>query len=89
MSTDEDNQVVLSTFANELEAAAAVTTLQALGVEALVMGGYTAGFRAEAPGDVRVVVRSRDLERARKALAEIRATRGDVDWSQVDVGEPE
>ena len=40
MNTDEDNQVVLSTFANELEAAAAVTTLQALGVEALVMGGY-------------------------------------------------
>jgi len=89
MNSDQDNQAVLDSFANELEAAAAVTALHALGVEAFVMGGYTAGYRAEAPGDVQVVVRLRDLDRAREALAEIRATRADVDWSQVDVGDPE
>jgi ketopantoate reductase len=53
------------------------------------MGGYIAGYRAEAPSDVHIVVRSRDLARAREALAEIRATHTDVDWSQVDVGDPE
>ena len=89
MNTDQDNPVALGSFANELEAAAAVTALQALGVEAHVMGGYTAGFRAEAPGNVQVVVRFRDLNRAQEALAEIRATRADVDWSQIDVGDPE
>ena len=89
MTTDPDSPVVLDSFSNELEAAAAVTALETLGVEAYAMGGYIAGYRAESPGDVHVVVRSRDFERAREALADIRGTQTDVDWSQVDVGDPE
>lgn len=89
MNTDQDNPVALGSFANELEAAAAVTALEALGVDAYVTGGYTAGYRAEAPGNVQVVVRGRDLERAREALADIRTKHADIDWSQVDVGDPE
>jgi uncharacterized membrane protein YdbT with pleckstrin-like domain len=35
-----------------------------------VTGRFTSGFRAEAPGDVRVIVFLEDLERARSLLAE-------------------
>jgi hypothetical protein len=45
-----------------------------------------AGFRAEAPGLARVLVKRRDLAAARGVLADLRAESVDLDWSQVDVG---
>lgn len=89
MTTDPDNPEVLTSVPSEIEAAAIVTALGAHSIQASTTGGYTAGFRAEAPGNVNVIVRRQDLERAQRILAEIEEDQSDVDWSQVDVGEPE
>jgi len=70
-----------------VEAAAIVTALAEHGIEAFAVGGYTSGFRAEAPGEVRVVVKHVDADRARQTLAEIGQEPGEVDWSKVDVME--
>ena len=80
---------VLASVASEAEAAGIVTALSDYDIEALTTGGATAGFKAEAPGSVQVLVRAADLERAQQALAEIEKDEGTIDWSQVDVGEPE
>ena len=89
MPADPNNPEVLTSVRTDVEAAAIVGALAALGIEASTTGGYTAGFRAEAPGFVNVIVKYADLHRARNALAEIKRDQTDVDWSQVDVGEPE
>ncbi len=89
MSTDPQSPVVLSTVANDAEAAAIIAALEEQGIKAEATGGFTAGFAALAPGDVQVVVRQADAERARQILAETAGQQANVDWSQVDVGEPE
>ncbi len=89
MPTDPNSPEVLSSVRTDVEAAAMVGALAERGIEASTTGGYTAGFRAEAPGFVNVIVKRKDLDRARQALADIEQNRPDVDWSQVDVGEPD
>ena len=89
MQTDRNNPEVLRSVQTDVEAAAIVSALAARGIEASTTGDYTAGFRAEAPGVVNIVVRYGDLERAKNAPAEIEQGQPDVDWSQTDVGEPD
>lgn len=89
MTTDPGRLEVLRSFQNESEAAPVVAALDAHGIEAKTTGDFTAGFRAEAPGVVSVIVRQEDLDRAKEVLAEIEKEQTDIDWSQVDVGEPE
>ena len=59
------------------------------GIRGTVVGGFTAGFRAEAPGGATVMVLENDLPRAKEILAELRKHGADIDWSKVDVDEPE
>jgi hypothetical protein len=67
--TDVDNTPeTLVSVTNDLEAAMIVSTLAAHGVDATTSGEFTAGFRAEAPGEVKVLVRRSDLPQARHAL---------------------
>ena len=61
-----------------------VNALADRGIRAEAVGGFTAGFKAEAPGEVSVVVGQADAARARKALAEIRREFAEIDWSMVD-----
>jgi hypothetical protein len=89
MTTDPNNPEILIRVPNEVEAAAVVAWLASEGIRALTSGAYTAGFRAEAPGDVRVLVKHEDLERAKQLLANRHDSPEGIDWSQVDVGEPE
>ncbi len=89
MPADPNNPEVVTSVRTDVEAAAIVSALAARGIEASTTGGYTAGFRAEAPGRVNVIVKYVDLHRAKIALAEIEQDQAGVDWSQVDVGEPE
>ncbi len=89
MPSDPNNPEVLTSVRTEVEAAAIVGALAARSIEASTTGSYTAGFRAEAPGCVNVIVKYEDLDSARLALAEIEQDQPDVDWSQVDVGEPD
>lgn len=85
--TDTDPTEVLAVVASEIEANLIADTLRGLGIHAEASGGLTAGFRAEAPGAAKVLVRRSDLTRARAALEEHRQTLGEIDWDQVDVGE--
>ena len=87
MASDPNRPEVLLAVSNEVEAVAIVTALAEYGVEAITVGGYTSGFKAEAPGLVAVVVRLADFDRAKQALTEIREQQGKIDWSNVDVAE--
>jgi hypothetical protein len=88
MSGDPNCPCTLLSVANEIEAASIVTAIAGYDVEASTVGGFTAGYKAEAPGSVQILVRRCDLDRARLALAEIREDQGTIDWSTIDVGEP-
>jgi hypothetical protein len=75
VATDPNRPEPLLSVRTEIEAAAIVTALAGHDIGAFAVGGYTAGFRAEAPGDVRVMVKHADLDRARQALAEIQQSK--------------
>jgi hypothetical protein len=87
MTPDPKRPETLLSVSNEIEAAAIATALAEYDIEAITLGGYTSGFRAEAPGVVAVVVRLADFDRARQALTEIRKQQAQIDWSKVDVRE--
>lgn len=89
MNIDPESPRAVRTVPSELEAAAIVAALANQGIEALTTGGYTSGFRAEAPGWVKVVVKSRDLEQADRILVQLEANPEKVDWSKFDVGTPD
>ena len=63
--------------------------LRERGIDAHVVGGMTAGFRAEAPGMARVLVPADHLEEAQLLVEIIRTEAANIDWSDVDVGEME
>lgn len=71
MADDPNQPVVLTTVTTEAQAQLIVAALEERGVESETTGGFTAGFRAEAPGVVRVLVRQADLGRAQAAWREI------------------
>ncbi len=64
MPDETDSLKVLSRVPTEAEASLIVQRLAGQDIAAQAVGGYTAGFAAQAPGDVSVLVRGADLERA-------------------------
>ena len=89
MTEDPRNPEVLVSVSTEIEAASIVAALANFGIEAVTTGEFTAGFRAEAPGGVQVLVKQKDFSRARQALEEIRQNQSPIDWSNVDLDQPE
>ncbi|MEM1356000.1 MAG: DUF2007 domain-containing protein [Planctomycetota bacterium] len=89
MDENDDKVVTLVFLPTEIEATALAQELTRAGIEAQASGLLTAGFRAEAPGQVKVLVHERDLARAKELLDDYLASKQEIDWSQVDVGEPE
>jgi len=89
MDLDAEQLKTLTTVTNDFEASAIVSALEAEDIRARAVGGYIAGFRAEVPGGVSVIVAETDLERAKQVLDELRRHGADVDWSQVDVDKPD
>jgi len=87
--SDPDNPTTLVTFLNEVEAASLVAELAESGIQGMTTGSFTTGFRTETPGDISVVVRQSDLVKALEILAQREDGKFEVDWSNVDVGEPE
>ena len=73
MADHSTQPVLLTTVLNEAEAAVLLAALDARGIEAEMVGGLTSGFKAEAPGNVSILVAQNRLEEARRALAEIEA----------------
>jgi hypothetical protein len=80
---------LLTSTPTEVEASIIVAALAEEGIRATMTGQYTAGFRAEAPGWVQVLVADEDLPRAKEVLEEVRHANADIDWTQIDVGQPE
>ncbi len=70
MTSDPQSPVAVASAENEIEAGVLIGFLKAAGIDARMVGEFTSGFRAEAPGAVTILVRSEDAERARVALAE-------------------
>ena len=70
MADDPEQPVVVATARTEIEAAVIAAALDEAGIAAQVVGGLTSVYRAEAPGEVRVLVHRTDLERAREVLRE-------------------
>lgn len=70
---DQANLVTIARRQCEASASVLVSVLRDEGIRAIATGGYTAGFRAEAPGVVRVLTFEADAERARKIVSEIEA----------------
>jgi Putative prokaryotic signal transducing protein len=89
MNLDDERLCKLTTVTSEYEATAIVSALEAEGIRATVVGGFTAGFRAHAPGGASVMVLEEDLPRAREVFADLRQHGAGVDWSQVDVDNPD
>lgn len=89
MTDHTDDLVVLTTTLTEAEGAIIAGALEAEGIQTIADGGFVSGFKAEAPGRVRVIVRQADAERARETLRRIREHEDAIDWSKVDVGDPE
>lgn len=89
MNNPTDHIELLASFPTEAQAMIVVNALKELGIPSTAVGGYTAGFKAEAPGWVQVMVTEEDLPVAKNTLAKFRKEIAEIDWSQVDVGEPE
>lgn len=91
MSRDEaahlQQPVELIAYPNDWQARALVMHLREEGIAAEALGGMLAGFRAEAPALVRVLVKKRDEDRAKLVLQQLPASVAQIDWASVDVGQ--
>ena len=72
MAEDEVHLATVITARDSAEAAMVVGLLAADGIEATTTGDFTANFLAEAPGNVKVMVRENDLDRATEVLEKLR-----------------
>lgn len=68
-----ESLVVITRRYTEAEASLVVSVLEEAGIKSIATGGFTAGFRAEAPGVVTVQVFESDREAAAKVIAELDA----------------
>lgn len=90
--TDPDDQLVeLTTRPNELDAGLICEVVRAGGVECVTRqasGAALGIFGASSFNPISVMVRRGDLTAARRLLEHRRSESVDIDWSEVDVGEP-
>lgn len=61
---DPHAPTVVASLPDELTASRIVQQLEAVGIKARAIGGFTSGFQTEVAGDVRVVVAKTDYEAA-------------------------
>jgi|SoiMethySBSTD1v2_1073268.scaffolds.fasta_scaffold5656160_1 putative signal transducing protein len=88
---DEDplEPVRLTSVPHEAAGGVIVAALEDEGIKATLAGVNTAEFRVAVPGWVEVYVAEKDLPRAEEVLARVKEENEHIDWSQVDVGQPE
>lgn len=89
MNSPTDKLRTLIKVTSEVEAAILVAALAEHQIKAVSTGALTAGFRAEAPGMVSIMVEEDDLAIAQTALQQVQQGQSEIDWSQVDVGDAE
>ena len=77
---DHAKLVTVAERSTEVAATVLVAALADEGIRAVATGGFTAGFRTEAPGWVKVQTLEKDADRARSIIAELKMeTRDDED----------
>lgn len=79
---DNVKLVEVASRPTEAEATMLVTVLADEGIRAVATGGFTAGFRAEAPGWVSVQTLESDATRAKEIIAELKQVVDDDDQQQ-------
>ena len=89
MTEEVKHLVKLMGFPTEAGASAVKAALEDAGIRVAVTGDTIAGFRAEAPAEVRVMIAKKDLAQARQVLDDLQHDLANIDWSAVDVGQPE
>ena len=87
--SDHEHLITLTSVPAESDAAPIVAALTEHGISATMTGGFTAGFIAEAPGDIQIKIFEDDVPRAKEILREFELENESIDWSNVDVGDPE
>jgi len=88
MADQPEHTAVLTSVPSETEAAIVVAALDENGIRAET-DEYTSGLRAGAWNWVNVMVAENDLARAQEIFEQVQRENDHIDWSQVDVGEPE
>jgi hypothetical protein len=90
MSHQDPNEdtSTLTRVPSETEAAIVIAALEENGIKA-ESDEYTSGLRAGPWNWVDIMVATSDLERAKEVLVQVQEENDHIDWSQVDVGEPE
>ena len=83
-----ERTAVLTSAPSETEAAIVIEALQNNDIRA-ESDEYTSGLRAGPWNWVDIIVDVNDLERAKEVLEQVKQDNAHIDWSQVDVGEPE
>ena len=73
MPDDPNQPTLLTAVPSEPQALMIVAALEDENIPAWIMGALTSGFRAAAAGQVQVLVRQSDVERAREILQAIQA----------------
>ena len=71
MPDDPNRPVVLTSVPSEAQAVMIVAALDEQDIPAQVQGALTSAFRAEVPGEVQVLIRQADLDRARAIIEAI------------------
>ena len=91
MAAEDDPRepVRLTAAPHELGAGLIVAALEDAGIHAVMEGENTADFRVGLPGWVEVYVAEKDLARAQEILGRVQSENSHIDWSQIDVGQPE
>ena len=94
MSHHSNDLITVATPPSEGQAQALVDALQDAGIKAAAFSSATGGTglpfpEGGTPGGVAVQVPEGDVERAKAIIDEFRSDGADIDWDNVDVGEPE
>jgi len=66
--SEHPEPVVLAQYQSEIAATFDLNTLREAGIRCELVGAESAGFRAESPGYVRLMVPAQDADRARAIL---------------------
>ena len=89
MNDQQPELVTLTNVANEAEAKSLIGLFEEEGISVFMNGGEDLSLFGDDIGDIMLIVKKSDYDQAAKLLEEIEAENTEIDWSQVDVGEPE
>jgi hypothetical protein len=88
MSDPNEQTAKLTSVPSETEASIVRAALEENGIRA-ESDEYTSGLRAGPWNWVDIMVDAKDLTRAQEVLAKVQEENDHINWSQVDVGQPE